>query len=134
MRLTWANKLKERWAILAYTNLIDEYKEAGALHRLHITLLFGQITVYLAANAGMFKVAIENQSNGVKLLVSFMGIIMTLVFWIITTRAAKFMEKARDRAKDIEKEIGFELYTKGPSEQQTLLTAVNATLDSTSPV
>lgn len=111
------------------TNFTDEYREAGALHRLHITLLFGQMTVYLAATAGLFKVALENQdqANGVQILVSFIGIILSSVFWIIMERAAEFLHYSRRRAVEIEKKLQFELYQRGPSGVKKYFTAINAT-------
>lgn len=108
---------------------IEEYKEAGALHRLHITLMFGQMTVYLAASAGLIQVLTKEVPPliPVQIVLSLIGIALSIIFWIVTERAAKFLHSARNRAMEIEKQLELSLYSSGPSRENSVLTATNAT-------
>lgn len=102
---------------------LEEYKEAATLHRLHITLMFGQTSVFLAASWGLLNVVAEtNPAPDINILrlIPLIGLIVTAVFFVISERAFIYSFTARERAKEIELFLGFSLYTNTPKPKQQI--------------
>jgi len=112
--------------------LVEEYKEAGEIHRLQIGLLFGQITVYLGISGGLFAVYFDQQRAQSPILDTWIpvaGLLLTLFLFIISERAGDYSHAARKRAVDIQNQLGFKLYMENsrPAAFGGLATAINAT-------
>ncbi|MCP4315604.1 MAG: hypothetical protein GY789_06180 [Hyphomicrobiales bacterium] len=95
-----------------YQNLIDEYKEASHYHRLHITLLFGQLTVYLGVSGALINfVTKDSGPEGLMLtLIGVFGCIISFVFLIQHERVYASSYSARSRAEYIQHLLDLELY------------------------
>jgi hypothetical protein len=112
--------------------LVEEYKEAGQLHRLQIGLLFGQITVYLGISGGLFAVYFDQHRAQRPILdtgIPVAGLLLTLFLFIISERAGDYSHAARRRAVEIQNQLGFNLYMENsrPAAFGGLATAINAT-------
>lgn len=91
---------------------LAEYKEATQLHRHESILMFGELTVYLGVMAATFKPMIDPTPppTFAQLAIGFAGLVLTLVFWVIHRRTGKHQTDAVKRAKELERELGFNLY------------------------
>ena len=107
--------------------LIEEYKESGLAQRFHNTLLIGELTVYLATSGVILNVVFRDPppSQASRLILAIVGMIITIVFFLICERSGDFLHSARNRSKALEDKLGFLLYSDEPKSCQ-ILSAINA--------
>ena len=117
--------MKEEEAWLA------EYKEALADIRLHSGLMFGELTVYLVASSVLVRAVLKNDPGQVpKGTIAVIGIVLSIAFFVLHERFGDFVHVARGRAKQLESQLGFELYSSSPPARRLFwapfVTAINA--------
>jgi hypothetical protein len=110
---------------------LAEYKEALADVRLHSTLMFGELTVYLGASAGLVQVTSrDDATQPTRLGLSVAGIVLSVAFYVLHERFGDFVHVARKRARDLEQSLGFQLYSSAPERRRLfgarIVTAINA--------
>jgi len=91
-----------------------EFKSAEELHRFEAGIMLGQMAVFLLAT-GTLLIGILNEINRVsafgKICVSFFGIVLSLIFFVITRRSSHNLVHARRRANELARELGYKLYS-----------------------
>lgn len=102
---------------------MSEYKEVAAEERLNATLLFGQLTVYLAANGALLQ-ALKDAKHPI--FICFAGMVLTIAFCVIGERCGDFAHSALKRAKEIEKMLKMSLYLSRPKAKLSIATRINA--------
>jgi hypothetical protein len=111
---------------------LEEFREAGQAHRLHVTLMFGQITVFLAASAGLLHTLLGDVSQAsARLLGAAVGILISFVFLVHHERVYAYSFAARQPATRLQEDLGLTLYQDPP--RPTLL-PVRATTASRIPL
>lgn len=92
--------------------LLEEFKEAGHLHRLHVGLMFGQITVFLGASGAIaHRIASNPPLEPVALrLFALFGCFLALLFIVLHERVYAYSYGARQRAQEIQGKLGLSLY------------------------
>ena len=104
--------------------LLEEYKEANALHRQQNNPMFGELTVFLATNLVLFQV-LAIPSPLIRIMVAISGILLACAFHIIQNRLADFSHVYRSRAKEIETILGFSIHV-SPQPKYKWFTAIFA--------
>jgi len=109
-----------------YEKEFSEYKEALSIERFQSTLLFGELTVYMAASGSLLKYVISSPTPPglYRVVLAIAGMILSLSFLLISKRAGDFLHSARNRAKSIEKNIRFSICSDLP--ERKCYTAINA--------
>ena len=91
-----------------------EFKSAEELHRFEAGIMLGQMAVFLLAT-GTLLIGILNEINKIsvfgKICVSSFGIILSLIFFVITRRSSHNLIHARRRANELALELGYKLYS-----------------------
>ena len=95
--------------------LIEELREAGQIHRLHITLLFGQLTVFLAATGGVVSALLSEANSTTARVMGAFGLLLAFVFLVQHERVHQYSRFARDRAISAQNELGVTVYAVLPS-------------------
>lgn len=92
--------------------LLEEYKEAGHLHRLHVGLMFGQITVFLGASGALLHrmVGLPLLDNDAIRFFAVVGGFLAILFLVLHERVYAYSKGARNRAEEIQVLLGMELY------------------------
>lgn len=105
----------------------DEYLDVTANMRHLWTLRFAQITVFVSINMGFF---IASYGSNVVLLkdgrnvVSFLMIFLALSFMLIDYRIRMYYAHSRERAYELEHDLGFSQYLRLPP--RGVMTTANA--------
>ncbi|MCX7109964.1 MAG: hypothetical protein NTX45_07525 [Proteobacteria bacterium] len=92
--------------------LLEEFKEAGHLHRLHVSLMFGQITVFLGATGGL----VHRITNAPPLdpvmirVLAIFGCLLAFLFLVLHERVYAYSHGSRSRAEEIQRILGFSVY------------------------
>lgn len=107
---------------------IEEFKESAINHRHHNTLMLAQTTVFLAATGVLLntiatQLIIEPYSSIIKVF----GIILSLVFFIISERSADFSHASRNRATELQEELDFSLFNHKSLRKPQFMAAIDAT-------
>lgn len=106
---------------------LDEYKEAGSQHRMQSNLMFGQLAVFLITTGGIAKlISGLMEHKPLVIVMAIVGVIISISFYIITSRAASFSHIAVRRAQELEIELGYKLFSNHCKLSTTFLTAINA--------
>lgn len=94
------------------TKWLEEFKEAATFHRLQNTLLLGQVTIFLAANAGLLAIFSKESSPGGIFAVGLKigGVFLAISMWAISDRAYQYSYAARLRAGKLSEKLCFEIY------------------------
>lgn len=97
--------------------LLEEFKEAGHLHRLHLSLMFGHITVFLGASGGLiYRLTNQPPIDPLLLrLLALFGVFLAFLFLILHERVYAYSHGARRRAEEVQKILGLELYSDCPT-------------------
>jgi hypothetical protein len=92
--------------------LVEEFKEAGLYHRLHVTLMFGQITVFLGASGGLLHRLTTSPKLDPLLtaVLALFGALISYLFLVLHERVYTYSMRARDRASSIQPLLGLDLY------------------------
>ena len=92
--------------------LIEEFKEAGHLHRLHLGLMFGQITVFLGASGALLHrvVGLPVLDQGAARLLAVTGLFLAVLFLVLHERVYAYSAGARARAEEIQRDLELDLY------------------------
>mgnify|MGYP001469500746 CR=1 FL=1 len=92
--------------------LMEEFKEAGQLHRLHIGLLFGHLVIFLGIIGALLSKYIELSTCSFfyKIFCAFAGAFLTLLFIILHERVFEYSIMARNRAEKIQEMLDLDLY------------------------
>jgi hypothetical protein len=112
-------------------NKLEEFKSAEALHRFEVSLMLGQMAVYLVVMGALFNGVInisENNSDFHVIGGALFGIFISLAFMIITHRGGLNQKRAVKRARELAEDLGFQLYSpeyRAPDKK--VLTAKNTT-------
>jgi hypothetical protein len=88
---------------------------------------FAQLTLFIALTAGLLTATFTSNppiSPTIKFTLKVGGIITVIVFWIMEERAADYWHHFCRRAVELEKELGYQQYTKRPA--RVFITATNA--------
>ena len=95
---------------------IKEFTEAAALHRFEASLLFGQLTVYLAVFGALLNAVIKNPplDGRERVAISLIGLAISLSFTVINERSVKHLRAAIRRAEYLGKELEMPLYAYRP--------------------
>ena len=97
----------------------QEYAEV-CMTLLHYTALrFGMRTLFLAILIGLAVVGfgiIPQQSFLVKSVAKAFGLLMTVFFWVSEKNAARYMSHLQERASQLEKALGYRLWSAMPKE------------------
>jgi hypothetical protein len=110
-----------------YEALLGEYKEALADVRLHSGLMFGELTVYLAASGALLQIRFKDSLPwSAKISIAVAGIILSFPFYVLHERFGDFVHVARNRARELEKRLCFSLYSSSPLPRWKVFTAINA--------
>lgn len=93
---------------------LEEFKEAATFHRLQNTLLLGQTTIFLAANAGLLSIITNDPplNNAIQFGLQITGILFAILMWVIADRAYQYSDAARVRAGVVGEKLGFTIYKK----------------------
>ena len=90
-----------------------EYLEAGRVHRAAAWLMFGQMAVYLAATAALVAALNPVHMTGRVVTVAVIGLVLSVIFFLITQRTGNRMREARQRLLEIEEDMDLSLYSAG---------------------
>ncbi|KFB66859.1 hypothetical protein [Candidatus Accumulibacter vicinus] len=106
---------------------LRELTEASALHRYEATLLFGQLTVYLAMLGALFNAFFRNPPLAApdQIVLSLIGIGVTLAFAVINHRGAQHLLATIKRAEELCAELGMQIYARRVP-PATVFTGLNA--------
>jgi hypothetical protein len=96
---------------MANGNLTDEYKELNANMRLHVTLRFSLITIFLAMNGGLLSI-LSNAKQPMQLVLypALLGLVGSIIFFILEERIADYYWHYRHRVEEIERQLGFQAH------------------------
>ena len=94
--------------------MLEELREAGQNHRLHVTLMFGQITVFLAASGGLLSALLGTVNSTTSRMIGAVGMLVTFVFLVHHERVYAYSLSARDRAIRLQDALGLNLYRDPP--------------------
>lgn len=107
--------------------LLEEFKEAGHLHRLHVGLMFGQITVFLGASGALLhRLAAQPPLEPIAVrLFAALGCFLALLFLVLHERVYAYSYRARNRALEIQNLLSVSLY-QYPESQFALVRGLKA--------
>ncbi len=104
---------------------IEEYREAGSSYRYQNSIFIAELFVFIFSNLILLNIYLSHANgSSSKIFISTVGVVLSVVFYIIADRAGDYMHASRNRAKEIEKELGLNLYTSNPKGRQ-FFTAIN---------
>jgi hypothetical protein len=92
--------------------LLEQSSECGQSHRLHVTLMFGQMTVFLAAIAGTLSQVLGNANLsplGTRIAAAI-GCFVSLVFLVHHERMYRHSFQARSQAAEAHRQLGIAVY------------------------
>jgi len=97
---------------------VKEYEQAGEACRNHDSLIRTGITIFGAAQAAIFAIIVgQSEPNPCyTYFLEVLGFWLSFVVWITTFRLGRRYATYMKRAKDIEKELGFSLYSASQEE------------------
>ncbi|HWR52764.1 MAG TPA: hypothetical protein VN428_16760 [Bryobacteraceae bacterium] len=92
---------------------LEEYKELGQNIRQYATLRFAQLTIFVAASAGLVTAAFGARSSTTieQAAASAAGLVITAAFYAMEASAVGYWRRFKDRAVELERELGFVQYT-----------------------
>ncbi len=95
---------------------LEEYKEAGHYHRQHLVLMFGDLAIFLAANAGLIHLlnADPEPSPAWRIILPVAGLVLSFVFGRRHRVLYDRSSLARKRAIDLQDGLKMKLYQEGP--------------------
>ena len=92
--------------------LLEEFKEAGHLHRLHVGLMFGQITVFLGASGALMHRVVGHpplEEFSLRLF-AVIGGFLAILFLVLHERVYAYSHGARKRAEELQQLLELSLY------------------------
>lgn len=93
---------------------LEEYKEIGANLRHYGNMRFAQLTLFVAVSGGLLA-AVFGRESGLsvcqKMVVEFLGLLLTCAFWAMEESASQRWKRYYDRATQLEKELASNQYT-----------------------
>jgi hypothetical protein len=108
---------------------LEEYKDVSINMRQYGTMRFAQLTLFVAASGALLLAALKplgEVSGGRRNAVRIGGLILTVIFWILEERSTAYWVLYRERAKYLEKTLGFEQYQRRPNPMRIVF-EINAT-------
>ncbi len=96
---------------------LEEYKIVAENMRHYSKLRFAQLTLYFALSAGLMSVIFTSDpkiTGDLRICLVSIGILTSLVFFVIELRITKFWNHFRDQAKILETALKFRHYSKIP--------------------
>ena len=96
----------------------DEYMDVSANMRQYGNMRFAQLTLFIAVIAGLLVILFESDpplDSSVRYVLKFGGLIITIVFWIMEERATSYWDHYRNRAVELEKQLGYKQYSTRPT-------------------
>jgi len=104
----------------------DEYIDTGENMRQFGNIRFAQMTLFIGMTAGILAGLFQSPalSDMARIALKIGGGIVTLLFWVMDSRAMAYWNHFRERAIELEKILGFQQYTKSPATR--FLSATNA--------
>jgi hypothetical protein len=91
--------------------LLEQLREAGQSHRLHVTLMFGQMTVFLAAAGGILSQSVNQElPTASARVLSGLGVLVCAVFLVHHERMYDHSFRARASAMDAQAKLGIVVY------------------------
>ncbi|MFO1431562.1 MAG: hypothetical protein U1F76_15695 [Candidatus Competibacteraceae bacterium] len=106
---------------------LKEFTEAAAMQRFEAGILFGELTVYLAMFGGLLNAYYRTPplSRIDQVLLSCVGLGLSLAFTVINSRGAKHLLAVIRRAEELGRELGMPLYDYRPI-GKTVFSGLNA--------
>jgi hypothetical protein len=94
-------------------SLQHEYAELGAAMRHYSALRFAILTVFFALVGGLISISFSpsNTNQFVMISTRIGGLVETLAFWVFEYRLEIYMRHFEHRAKELEKALGYNIYT-----------------------
>jgi len=96
----------------------DEYMDVSANMRQYGNMRFALLTLFNAVIIGLLAILFKSdpplESSG-KYLLKFSGLIITILFWIMEERANSYWDHYRNRAVELEKQLGYKQYSTRPT-------------------
>lgn len=104
-----------------YDACLSEYREALAEVRVNSSLMFAELTVYLASSGALLQLYFkpDNAHQG-NLPIAIIGLLLSLAFYVLHDRFGDFVHGARRRAEALERRLGFSLYSSSPHSRPVL--------------
>lgn len=92
---------------------LREYEQAGEACRSHDSLIRTGITIFGAAQAAILAIIVGQSRPNLcyTFFLELLGFLLSGVVWITTFRLGRRYATYMKRAKELEKELGFTLYT-----------------------
>lgn len=106
----------------------EEYKDLSENMRHYANMRFAQLTIFVAITGGLaawFDNARSASDPDVMIVIAVVGTFIALVFLVMETRSASYWLHFKDRAVELEKQLGYCQYTRAP--KRGLITATNVT-------
>jgi len=106
---------------------LEEYKDLSSNMRQYANMRFAQLTLFIAMTAGLLNLLFGSNhttSDPLRDVLKGIGILITVVFWIMEERAVGYWNHFRHRAVELERELGFRQYSTRP--ERTLIRSSNA--------
>jgi len=93
-------------------NTKQEFRSAEELHRFEASMMLGQTAVYLVGSGTLVNAFHgRDVSDFTRIGIGLFGIVLSLVFFLITRRCGLNLRGARRRAEELGSELGFKLYS-----------------------
>lgn len=95
----------------------DEYLDACENIRHWENMRFAQLTLILAATAGLLSALLQAGASLVppaRLFLKIIGLGSVVIFWVMDERVVQYWKSYRRRAIELESELGFRQHSKAP--------------------
>lgn len=108
---------------------VEEYKDVSANMRQYANMRFGQLTLFIATNAAMVAAAFKPaaQVAAPRWTIRTIGILLSVVFWLLESRSTAYWNVFMDRAKELERDLSFSQYLNRPDPPELVGLKTNAT-------
>jgi hypothetical protein len=106
--------------------LLEEFREAGHMNRLHVSLMFAQITVFLGSTGALLFAVTSDLTDLATRITAGFGLVVCLVFLVHHERVYAYSESARSTAAAAQSELGLTLYRYSPSRLTWLKMTANS--------
>jgi len=109
-----------------------EYSDVSENLRHYANMRFAQLTVFAAVNGGLIAWFADTSSSNpsvmektVTIVIASIGMLAAIVFFVLEIRSAAYWTQFKERAVELEKQLGYLQYTRAP--KRSGITATNAT-------
>jgi hypothetical protein len=110
-------------------NKVEEYKDVSANMRQYANMRFAQLTLFIATSGAMVGVAFKPaaQVAAPRWTIRTIGILLSVVFWLLEGRSTAYWNVFMSRAKELERDLLFSQYLNRPDPPELAGIKMNAT-------